>query len=104
MHAYKHTTASGKEIKLYSVQMFAVAINRDRQTVKRWERDGIIPKAPFERKRGKTKMRLYPDYFVKAVGLVIKSLGMARGKSLDKIISKAKIYEAVDKFKKEGGY
>ena len=91
----------GKELRLFSVQMFAIAIGRDRQTVKKWEKKGLIPKAPFMKKRGKIQMRLYPEYFVKAVDNIIKKFKLARGVEVDPIIVKAKIWQEIDRLKQE---
>jgi hypothetical protein len=96
MRAIVHVNAQGKKIRLYSVQLFAMAVGRDKQTIKRWERMNILPKAPFSKKRGKVTMRLYPEYFVKAVSKVMEELKIARGKQLDPIISKAKIWAEID--------
>lgn len=101
MQTLTHKLPNGKEIRLVTVFTLGVAINRDRQTIKRWEKQGILPKAPFSTKRGKMNVRLYPEYFVTALQKIVRELGLARGVALDKIISKAKIYEEIEKAKKE---
>ena len=93
--------AGGKEMRLFSVQMFAIAVGKDRQTIKKWEKRGLISKAPFMKKRGKIQMRLYPEYFVKAVDNIIKKFKIARGVEVDPIIVKAKIWQEIDRLKKE---
>ena len=101
MQTIKHVLPNGKEIKLVTIYTLALAVSKDRQTLKRWERLGILPKAPFSTSRGKIQIRLYPEYYVMAVKKIIEVLGIDRGIPLDKIISKAKIYSEIDKAKKE---
>jgi len=101
MQTIKHRLPNGKEIKLVTIFTLALAVSKDRQTLKRWERMGILPKAPFSISRGKTQIRLYPEYYVIALQKIIKELGIDRGVPLDKIISKAKIYSEIEKLKKE---
>jgi len=94
-------TFKGKEIKLFPVSAFADMINRDRQTIKRWEREGMIPKAPFTKKHGDKNVRLYPEYFIKAVKTVVRLMKIRKGATFDKIIVKRKIFTEIEKQKEK---
>jgi len=85
----------GKPIKLHPVSIFASYINRDKQTIKRWEKEGILPKAPFSVPHGDKEVRLYPDYFLRAVKSVVEELKLRRGLVFDKALAKSRIQRAI---------
>ena len=99
MKTLKHKLPSGAEIKLFPVGTLADMIDRDRQTIKRWEKNGMIPKAPFTTHHGKKLVRLYPEYFGRALRRVIKNMGIRKGKSFDAMIVKRKIFNELEKEK-----
>lgn len=56
---YKKVVMNGKEVELFTVGALAQAMERSSQTIREWERYGVIPKAPFEVGEGRGKRRLY---------------------------------------------
>lgn len=86
----------GVNVTLYPVGTFASAINRDRQTVKLWEKMQILPKAPFSQMHGKREVRLYPEWFITAANKIIEAMDIRRGKQMDKIIFASKLRKEID--------
>jgi hypothetical protein len=49
---------------MYTTGDLARSLDRQDQTIRKWERQGIIPKTPF---RSKTNRRLYTDEQIQAI-------------------------------------
>lgn len=76
----------------YSITFVAWAVKRSIQTIRKWEKDGILPKTPF---RSPSGMRLYTQPMIDIVSEVIIGRGMARLPNKDKTI----YTEIADKWK-----
>ncbi len=86
----------GVNVVLYPVSTFAASINRDRQTVKLWEKLKLLPKAPFSSFQGKREIRLYPEWFITATNKIIDAMQIRKGKAVDKIIFSSKLRKEIE--------
>jgi len=69
------------EIKLYSIGWMAYAFRRHPETVKAWERSGILPD-PLLKTGG--KWRYYTANEIEAYALIFQSFGVGSGNRIDK--------------------
>ena len=67
---------NGKEVELFTIGELADRLDRQRQTIRKWERDGRIPKATF---RSKSGQRLYTQAQIDAVVRVVDKYGIRQG-------------------------
>lgn len=71
-------TVGGKDVAFYTVGQLAAVLDRQAGTVRRWERDGIIPKATFrvpsDDPRG--KRRLYTRAQVEGIAKIAAEEGL----------------------------
>lgn len=74
----RKATLFGKEINFYTVGELARALNRKPVTIRKWEADGVIPKATFiapsSDKRG--KRRLYTEDQIAGLVRIAKEEGL----------------------------
>lgn len=66
----------GKEVELYSIGELAEMLDRERQTIRKWERAGIIPAATFRTKSGR---RLYTKEQVEAIVKAVEEFDVRQG-------------------------
>lgn len=60
---------NGKSIRLFTIGHCARALGRTTTTLRSWERSNLFPPAPYRTAR--TRVRLYPEGFVKAMGQIV---------------------------------
>lgn len=66
----------GKEQKLYTIGELCRRLDRQRQTIRKWERYGYIPSAQY---RSKTNRRLYTEAQINAIVRVVEKYGIKQG-------------------------
>lgn len=69
----------GKQVKLYTIGELSRRLDRQHQTIRKWERDGIIPPAQF---RSKTNRRLYTEAQINAIVKVVERYGLKQGSKI----------------------
>lgn len=72
-------TINGKDVELYTIGELADRLDRQRQTLRKWERDGIIPQALF---RSKTNRRLYTKAQCDAIVSVVEKYDLKQGQAI----------------------
>ena len=82
----------GKRIAFYSIGEFASMIDRDSQTIRKWEYGGVLPPTVFKRRTG---VRIYPEPVVMEVKKLCKKYKLRQGKPMAKEFS----VEATEKIK-----
>lgn len=68
----------GKVVRLYRITDFAFALERTSQTIRRWEKNGTLPKATFQ-KTGQNvhgKRRLYSEAQIEGTVKIARDLGL----------------------------
>ena len=70
-------TVKGKKVTFYSIGEFAAEIDRDSQTIRKWEYKGVLPPTAFKRRTG---VRIYPEEMVKQVKKLCKKYKLQQGK------------------------
>lgn len=66
----------GVERPMYTSGDLAEALDRQRQTLRKWERMGTIPKTPF---RSKTNRRLYTKEQIEAIVSTVEKHNLQQG-------------------------
>jgi hypothetical protein len=87
-------TMGGETVELFSIGQLAQALERDPVTIRAWERDGIIPRAPYRTKSSdpRAKRRAYTRRHVEGMRAIAAEEGLlnsSRNKITDEF--KAKI-------------
>lgn len=72
---------NGKEFELYTIGELADRLDRQRQTLRKWEREGIIPQAQY---RSKTGRRLYSKEQIQAVVEIVDKYNLKQGQAIPK--------------------
>lgn len=76
MKHQKTYIVSGKELELYSIGALCERLEREGQTIKKWEKSGIIPPAQF---RSKTGRRLYTKAQIEAIVDTVERFNIRQG-------------------------
>lgn len=84
---------NNKEIDLYTIGELAEQLDRQRQTIRKWEKDGIIPPATYRSKSGR---RLYTEKQIKAIVDMVNAFELKQGMAIPKEF-KEKVREAFAK-------
>ena len=71
----------GEETELFTIGELADQLDRQRQTVRKWEREGIIPAASFRSKAGR---RLYTREQVTAIVSAVDKWELKQGMAIPK--------------------
>lgn len=66
----------GMERTMYTSGDLADALDRQRQTIRKWESLGVIPKTPF---RSKSNRRLYTQEQIKAIVSCVEKYDLKQG-------------------------
>ena len=94
----------GVDVELYTVGQLADALDREAVTIRKWERDGILPKAMFNSPstdpRG--RRRLYSRAQVEGIVKIAKQEGIYSRNSRKPIRSTAFTAKVIDLFKTTG--
>jgi len=69
----------GKKVTFYTIGEFASFIERDSQTIRKWEYKGVLPPTVFKRRTG---VRIYPEAQVFCVKKLIKKFKLQQGKPI----------------------
>lgn len=69
----------GEETVLYTIGELADQLDRQRQTIRKWEREGIIPAATFRSKSGR---RLYTQAQVDAIVNTVDKFDLKQGMAI----------------------
>lgn len=77
--SYKLVSVNGENVKMYYVGTLAKRLNRCSESVRSWERKGIIPRTWFTDKFGK---RLYTEEMIKEIKKCADRNKIVRGSSL----------------------
>lgn len=77
---------NNKEVELYTIGELAVQLDRQRQTIRKWERDGIIPAATFRSKSGR---RLYTKKQIDAIVRTVNKFGLKQGMAISQEFKEA---------------
>jgi hypothetical protein len=67
---------NGKDTEMYSIGELAQLLDRQSQTVRKWERYGVIPETKFRNQSGR---RLYSKDQVEAVVKIAREEGICQG-------------------------
>lgn len=70
---------NGKEVELFTIGELADRLDRQRQTIRKWEREGIIPAATFRSKAGR---RLYTSEQINAIIKVVEKYDLKQGMAI----------------------
>ena len=97
-------TVAGQDVELFTVGQLAQALGREAGTIRKWEANGIIPKAMYSSPsidpRG--KRRLYTRAMVEGIVKIAKQEGILAPNSR-KTISATRFTERVVQLFKESG-
>lgn len=74
--AGKVYVVDGKELELFTIGELCDRLDRERQTIRKWERDGIIPPAQYRSKSGR---RLYTKQQIDAIVSVVEKYNIKQG-------------------------
>jgi len=77
--AAKVYMVGNKKVALYSIGVLANAIDRQQQTVRKWEKRGVIPPAQY---RSETGRRLYTKQQVDIVKRLVNKYGIKQGQKI----------------------
>ena len=69
----------GQRVTFYTIGEFADMIERDSQTIRKWEYKGVIPPTVFKRRTG---VRIYPEQLVFKVKKLCKKYKLQQGKPI----------------------
>jgi hypothetical protein len=72
----KTYTVGGKDLKLYTIGHLCERLERENQTIRKWEKDGLIPPAQYRSKTGK---RLYTKEQIEAIAGVVEKFNLRQG-------------------------
>lgn len=70
---------NGKKLDLYTVGELANRVDRKPQTIRGWERRGVIPPARY---KAKTGMRLYTEKQIEAIVNKVEKFDLTQGKKI----------------------
>lgn len=76
----------GKKVTFYTIGEFANMIERDSQTIRKWEYKGVLPPTVFKRRTG---VRIYPEALVMQVKKLTKKYKLQQGKPIPEEFKKA---------------
>lgn len=102
-------TVKGREVEFFITGVLAAVLNRESGTIRKWESEGIIPKATFiapsDDKRG--KRRLYTKAQIEGIRQIAAEEGVleagagGRWKSITKTDFREKVYNLFTELAKE---
>lgn len=72
----KEYTIDGQDISFFTLGELAKKLDRQLQTLRKWEREGIIPEAQY---RSKTGRRLYTEAQINAITETVDKYGLKQG-------------------------
>lgn len=84
---------NGVETELFTIGELADQLDRQRQTIRKWEREGIIPAATFRSKSGR---RLYTRKQINAIVDTVNAFELKQGMAIPQEF-KDKVKEAFAK-------
>jgi MerR family regulatory protein len=84
---------NGRETELFTIGELAEQLDRQRQTIRKWEREGIIPAATFRSKAGR---RLYTRPQITAIVDTVNNFELKQGMAIPNEF-KVAVKEAFDK-------
>ena len=90
------TIVGGVRMELYPIGKLAERIGRSPLTVRRWHRDGIIPKAMFKNGRG---WRMYTSEEIGVLSLLFEECGMRQGLPIEETSFSKRAVEEMEKLK-----
>jgi hypothetical protein len=80
----------GQDMKLYTIGELCTRLERENQTVRKWEKAGLIPPAQF---RSKTGRRLYTELQIAAIVKVVEKYNLRQGCQIPESF-KEEVYKA----------
>lgn len=83
----------GKDVDLFTIGELADQLDRQRQTIRKWEKQGIIPAATFRSKSGR---RLYTARQIEAIVNTVNQYELKQGMAIPEEF-KTKVKEAFSK-------
>lgn len=89
----KTYTIQGKDVDLFTIGELADQLDRQRQTIRKWEKQGIIPAATFRSKSGR---RLYTTKQIDAIVNTVNQFELKQGMAIPEEF-KVKVKEAFAK-------
>lgn len=75
----KEYTIKGKDIELYTIGELADRLDRQRQTLRKWEKQGIIPQATY---RSGSNRRLYSLNQISAIVSTVEEFQIKQGQPI----------------------
>jgi hypothetical protein len=75
----KEYTIKGKDIELYTIGELADRLDRQRQTLRKWEKQGIIPQATY---RSGSNRRLYSLNQISAIVETVEQFQIKQGQPI----------------------
>lgn len=72
----KEYIIDGKTLELFTIGELASRLDRQRQTLRKWERDGVIPQAVF---RSGSNRRLYTRNQIEVIVRCVKKYNIKQG-------------------------
>ena len=94
-----YTTPTGIKTRLWGVGVLAERLHRNPQTVRRWEKEGIIPIAPF-RDSSSHRNRMYSTEHIDAIVKCFEESGMKNGKSIAETEFSNLVYKEFENLRK----
>jgi hypothetical protein len=81
---------NGQDVEFFTSGELADALDRQRQTIRKWEKEGTIPQAQY---RSKTGRRLYTKEQVTAILSTVEKYGLKQGTAIPAEFKK-EVFEA----------
>lgn len=72
---------NGKEVEFYPIGALVYELGRQRQTIRKWEKEGVIPPAHFRSPSGR---RLYTRGQIKAIVKAVEKYNIRQGSPIPK--------------------
>jgi len=88
----KEYIVGGKSIKMFTIGEVAKELGRSHLTVRKWERDGVLPPAEY---RSESNRRLYTEAQVEAIKRMVEKHNVRKGVKIPEQF----IYDVHDAFR-----